>query len=312
MSTLICGSFAYDNITEFNDQFKNHILPDQLDILNVCFLVPSLRREFGGVAGNIAYNLKMIGGHPLPMGTVGEDFGPYKQWMDDHLLPADHVTIIPGIMTAQAFITTDRDGNQITVFHPGAMEYSARNLVADVKAAELAIVSPDGKDGMMSHGEQLNKLGIPFVFDPGQGLPMFNGEELERFINSAKWVTVNAYEAEMLQSKTNFSLKEISQKVDALIVTEGGVGSKIYTDGKCITIPPVVPSKAQDPTGCGDAYRAGILYGLQEGLSWETTGRIASLLGSIKIEREGTQNHLITREDFALRYKNEFGHALEW
>lgn len=312
MSTLICGSFAYDNITEFNDQFKNHILPDQLDILNVCFLVPSLRREFGGVAGNIAYNLKMIGGHPLPMGTVGEDFGPYRQWMDDHLLPADYVTIIPGIMTAQAFITTDRDGNQITVFHPGAMEYSARNLVADVKAAELAIVSPDGKDGMMSHGEQLNKLGIPFVFDPGQGLPMFNGEELERFINSAKWVTVNAYEAEMLQSKTNFSLKEIAQKVDALIVTEGGEGSKIYTDGKCITIPPVVPSKAQDPTGCGDAYRAGILYGLQEGLSWETTGRIASLLGSIKIEREGTQNHLITREDFALRYKNEFGYALEW
>jgi adenosine kinase len=312
MSTLICGSFAYDNITEFNDQFKNHILPDQLDILNVCFLVPSLRREFGGVAGNIAYNLKMIGGKPIPMGTVGEDFEPYRRWINKHNIESDYVSMVSGAMTAQAFITTDNDGNQITVFHPGAMEYSMRNSLEDVVGTKLAIISPDGKDGMIYHAEQAHKLSIPFIFDPGQGLPMFEGKELERFIEIASWITVNAYEAEMLQSKTGLSLEEIAGKVDALIVTEGGNGSKILTEGQCIIIPSAVPSQAVDPTGCGDAYRAGILYGIEHKLSWEVTGRVASLLGAIKIEKEGTQNHLIDRHDFERRYEIEFGSVLEW
>jgi adenosine kinase len=312
MSTLICGSFAYDNITEFNDQFKNHILPDQLDILNVCFLVPSLRREFGGVAGNIAYNLNMIGGNPVPMGTVGDDFEPYKSWMDKYSIPTDYVETVSGAMTAQAFITTDKDGNQITVFHPGAMEYSARNLVESVPGVNLAIISPDGKDGMISHAEGCQLLEIPFVFDPGQGLPMFDAEELARFIDIANWITVNAYEAEMLQNKTGYSLAELAKKVDALIVTEGGHGSKIYAGAECLEIPAVTPSQALDPTGCGDAYRAGILYGIEHNLDWSVTGRIASLLGAIKIEKEGTQNHIVNRRDFATRYENEFGSFLEW
>ena len=312
MNTLICGSFAYDNITEFNDQFKNHILPDQLDILNVCFLVPSLRREYGGVAGNIAYNLKMIGGNPLPMGTVGEDFEPYRQWIKDHAIPTDFINTVSGAMTAQAFITTDNDGNQITVFHPGAMEYSARNSLEDVASSSVAIISPDGKDGMIYHAEQAHRLAIPLVFDPGQGLPMFDEKELERFIEIASWITVNAYEAEMLQSKTGFSLEKIARKVEALIVTEGEKGSKILTQGQSIMIPPAVAMHAVDPTGCGDAYRAGILYGIEHNLGWEITGRVASLLGSIKIEKEGTQNHLINRSDFERRYEAEFGSVLEW
>jgi adenosine kinase len=312
MSTLICGSFAYDNITEFNDQFKNHILPDQLDILNVCFLVPSLRREYGGVAGNIAYNLKMIGGNPVPMGTVGEDFEPYRRWINEHTIPTDFIKTVSGAMTAQAFITTDNDGNQITVFHPGAMEYSARNSLDDVAGSGLAIISPDGKDGMIYHAEQAYKQAIPLVFDPGQGLPMFDGEELKRFIEIASWITVNAYEAEMLQSKTALSLEEIAQKVEALIVTEGGKGSKILTESQSIVIPPAVATQTVDPTGCGDAYRAGILYGIEHNLGWEITGRIASLLGAIKIEKEGTQNHSVTRHDFERRYEDQFGSVLKW
>jgi adenosine kinase len=312
MSVLICGSFAYDNIMGFGERFKDHILPEQLDILNVCFLTPSLRREYGGVAGNIAYNLKMIGGDPIPMGTVGEDFGPYASWMDEQEISRDSVVGVPGTMTAQAFITTDLDGNQITLFHPGAMDASAQNKVNEARESQLAIVSPDGREGMIQHAEQLVVEKIPFVFDPGQGLPMFGGEELAKFVKQAQWITVNAYEAELMQEKTGMGINDIAAQVDALIITRGAQGSDIYADGEQVKIPVAPISEALDPTGCGDAYRAGILFGIEQGLTWDVSGRIAALLGAIKIESHGTQNHKLTRSGFEARYRNSFGQSLVW
>ena len=312
MSILICGSFAYDNIMGFGERFKDHILPDQLDILNVCFLTPTLRREYGGVAGNIAYNLKMIGADPIPMGTVGEDFAPYAAWIDKLGISRKSVVGVPGTMTAQAFITTDVDGNQITLFHPGAMDASAQNSVNDAPKSRLAIVSPDGREGMILHAQQLVSADIPFVFDPGQGLPMFSGPELVKFIKQAQWIIVNAYEAELMQEKTGMGVADIAGQVDALIVTRGGEGSDIYADGKHVKIPVAPVSAALDPTGCGDAYRTGILFGIEQGLSWEVSGRVAALLGAIKIESHGTQNHKLTRSDFEARYLISFGLPLVW
>jgi adenosine kinase len=306
MSALICGSFAFDNIMVFQDRFRNHILPDKIHILNVSFLVPELRREFGGCAGNIAYNLHMLGGAAVPMGTVGEDFAPYAAWMDELGIPRRCVTAVPQTLTAQAFITTDLDDNQITAFHPGAMSYSARNAVAEAGPVSLGIIAPDGRDGKM------REAGIPYVFDPGQGLPMFNGEELLHFIAGARWVAVNDYESELVQERTGLGPAAIAERVEACIVTRGAEGSRIYTTGEVIEIPPATPSVVRDPTGCGDAYRAGLLYGLMHGLPWETTGRIASLLGAIKIEHAGTQNHRIDRDAFAARYQRAFGRTLDW
>lgn len=312
MSALICGSFAYDNIMVFQDRFKNHILPDKIHILNVSFLVPDMRREYGGCAGNIAYNLKLLGGDPLPMGTVGSDFGPYAAWMDECGLSRDHVAQIDEALTAQAFITTDLDDNQITAFHPGAMNHAAVNKVANAPGVTIGMVAPDGRDGMVQHAEQFVDAGVPFIFDPGQGMPMFDGADLKRFIEQAAWVTVNDYESELMQQRTGWNIEEIASHVNAVVVTRGGDGSIIYTAGKAIEIPSARAAAIVDPTGCGDAYRAGLLYGLMHDLGWEVTGRIASLCGAIKIENAGTQNHSFTRDAFAARYAEAFGTPLGW
>ncbi len=311
MATLICGSIAYDTIMVFHDQFKNHILPDKLHILNVAFLVPDLRREFGGCAGNIAYNLKLLGGEPLIMATVGDDHAQYTARLDNLGLARTHVRAVEQTYTAQAFITTDLDDNQITAFHPGAMNHSHLNHVADAKQATLGIVAPDGRDGMLQHAREFREAGIPFIFDPGQGLPMFNGEELMSFVNLADYVTVNDYEAELLQERTGKSLEVLAKQVKALIVTLGAKGSVIHAGGKTFEIPSVKPAAILDPTGCGDAFRAGLLYGITNGMDWATTGRLASLLGSIKIAQRGGQNHRFTRDDIAAQYQTHFG-AVIW
>ncbi|MCC7413643.1 MAG: carbohydrate kinase family protein [Gammaproteobacteria bacterium] len=310
MAVLICGSFAFDNIMVFKDRFANHILPDKIHILNVSFLVPELRREFGGCAGNIAYNLKLLGGEPLPMGTVGSDFAPYAEWLDHCGIDRRFVAEKTGTLTAQAFITTDLDDNQITAFHPGAMSFAHENRVGDAHGVTLGIVSPDGREAMIEHAAQFAAAGISFIFDPGQGLPMFDGEDLRRFIGQATWVTVNDYEWQLLQDRTGMSERAVLEQVDALIVTRGANGSTIYTGSEAHYIAAVKPARIADPTGCGDAYRAGLLYGLSNGLDWEISGRIASLMGAIKIEQPGTQNHRCSRAELAARYEREFGDAL--
>jgi adenosine kinase len=307
MHTLICGSIAYDTIMVFHDRFKNHILPDKLHILNVAFLVPDMRREFGGCAGNIAYSLKLLGGEPLIMATVGDDHAPYTARLDNLGLSRTHVREVSGTFTAQAFITTDLDDNQITAFHPGAMNHSHLNKVGDAKAAKLGIVAPDGRDGMLQHAREFSEAGIPFIFDPGQGLPMFNGEELLNFIQLADYITVNDYEAQMLQERTGKKLDELAKRVKALVVTLGAQGSLIHADGKQFGISCVKPKQIVDPTGCGDAFRAGLLYGIANGCDWTVTGRLASLLGSIKIASRGGQNHSFTRAEIAEQYKENFG-----
>ena len=312
MNTLICGSIAYDSIMLFEDRFKNHIIPDQIHNLNVAFLVPHMRREFGGCAGNIAYTLHLLGGKPVVMATVGEDHNPYTNRMRQIGLSTNHVTVVPDAFTAQAFITTDLDDNQITAFHPGAMSFSHQNHIADVDQVSLGIVAPDGRDGMIQHGKECSEAGIPFVFDPGQGLPMFNREELLYFVTLADYAAMNEYEAKMLEEKTGQTLSEIAVNLKALIVTRGGAGSMIYANGKILDIPLVAAKEIVDPTGCGDSYRSGLLYGIQEGLDWETTGRLASLLGAIKIESRGPQNHQFDRTFIEIKYKESFGRVLGW
>jgi adenosine kinase len=309
MSALICGSFAYDTIMVFHDKFKNHILPEQVHILNVSFLVPDMRRDFGGCAGNIAFNLKLLGEEPLPMGTVGTDFGPYAEWMDRFGISRRYVKEME-TYTAQAFITTDVDDNQITAFHPGAMNLSHENSVLQTNGIKLGIVAPDGRDGMLQHAEQFVEANIPFIFDPGQGLPMFSGEELLGFVDKATWVALNDYEAQLMEERTGKSPHELAEMVDALIITRGAKGSQIYTTQHRHEIPLAKVSAIKDPTGCGDAYRAGLLYGLLNDLDWKTTGRIASLMGAIKIESHGTQNHLFTLDEFFDRFHENFGYRV--
>jgi len=311
MSALICGSFAYDTIMVFQDHFKNHILPDKVHILNVAFHVPELRREFGGCAANIAYNLKLLGGRPLPMGTVGKDFAPYADWLDRHAIPRNHIKQIDSAYTAQAFITTDQDDNQITAFHPGAMDFAHEVTVDEADGVTIGIVSPDGRQGMIDHADQFVEADIPFIFDPGQAMPLFTGDDFRQFIEQATWVCVNDYESQLLQDRTGWSPHEIAGKVEALIVTLGGKGSHIYHSEKRIDIPPAPVSAIVDPTGCGDAFRGGLLYGLMNGLDWEMTGRIAALMGAIKIEQHGTQNHTFTADEFRERYQAAFGQPLE-
>ncbi len=307
MSALVCGSMAYDTIMVFHDKFKNHILPEKVHMLNVSFLVPVIRREFGGCAGNIAYNLKLLGEAPNIMASVGHDFEPYAQWLNHCQISTNFIKICDDHYTGQAYITTDEDDNQITAFHPGAMNSSHENSVPEDLNISIGIVSPDGKEGMQLHAREFSEQGIPFIFDPGQGMPMFNGDELLELINLATYATFNDYESELMQDRTGLSLKQLAECVDALIVTRGGEGSSIYTDEKCIEIPSAKAKTLSDPTGCGDAYRAGLLYGIMNEFDWETTGRIASLLGSIKIEHHGTQNHSFTMEIFKKRYVESFG-----
>ena len=302
MSILICGSLAFDTIMVFQDQFKNHILPDKIHALSVAFYVPEMRREFGGTAGNIAYNLQLLEGNPLIMATVGEDFGTYTAWLNKNQLNTAHIKTIEGSFTAQAFITTDMDDNQITAFHPGAMVESHQNRVSDAQNVQIAIIAPDGRDGMFAHAKECFDAKIPFMFDPGQGLPMFNGEELMHFIEMADYLAVNDYESQIIQDKTGLTLEQLATKVKALIVTLGGSGSQIYADGQRFDIPCVKALEVVDPTGCGDAYRAGLLYGMSKGWDWQTCGRLAATMGAIKIESRGGQNHKPTRAEIEAIY----------
>ncbi|HEY6240446.1 MAG TPA: carbohydrate kinase family protein [Burkholderiales bacterium] len=310
MSTLICGSIAYDNIMVFRGRFREHILPEQIHILNVAFLVPELRREFGGCAGNIAYNLKLLGSDPLIMATVGDDSQPYIERLERLGLTLDHVRRVPSTLTAQAFITTDLDDNQITAFHPGAMNSSHLNNIVRKLGVRLAIVAPDGREGMLQHARELAELGVPFVFDPGQGLPMFSGEELLAFVEQATYVAVNDYEGRLLEERTGRTLDEIAQRLKALVLTRGAEGSVIYANGQRIEIPCVKAAEIADPTGCGDAYRAGLLYGIAAGFDWTKTGRLASTMGAIKIASRGGQNHLTSRDEIGRLFRRNFGSDL--
>ena len=314
MSVLICGSMAFDNIMVFEGRFREHILPDQVHILNVAFLVPEMRREFGGCAGNIAYNLKMLAARPeeepFIMAAVGEDADPYFTRLKNLGLDTRHVSVIPEMFTAQAFITTDLDDNQITAYHPGAMNSAQVNHVSDAEGVSLGIVAPDGRDGMLLHAREFEEAGVPFIFDPGQGLPMFSGPELRDFIRRADYVAVNDYEARLIEEKTGCHIEELAREVKGFIVTRGAEGSYIYSDGQRLDIPSVNAVSVVDPTGCGDAYRAGLLFGIVNGLEWEETGRLASIMGSIKIAQRGAQNHRMTREEIGAMYANLFGFSL--
>ena len=307
MRTLICGSIAYDNIMVFQDQFKNHILPEKIHVLNVAFLVPEMSREFGGCAGNIAYNLRMLGGEPVMMATVGDDYASYAKRLEQLSLTQEHVLHVADTFTAQAFITTDLDDNQITAFHPGAMNFSHLNSVQETRNIQLGIIAPDGRDGMMQHAREFHEAGIPFVFDPGQGLPMYNGEELLDFIDKADYIAVNDYEGQMLQDRTGINLESLANKAKALIITLGAQGSIIYADGRKLEIPSVKPKAIVDPTGCGDAYRAGLLYGIVNNLDWQTAGQLGSLMGSLKITQRGGQNHQFSRDEIDQYYFESFG-----
>jgi len=310
MTILVCGSLAYDTIMVFPDQFKKHILPDKIHILNVAFMVPDLRREYGGTGGNIGYNLKLLGEDASIMATVGHDFGPYAQRLESLGLSAKHVRILDGQFTAQAFITTDIDDNQITAFHPGAMSDSHVNHISDAKGVRLGIVSPAGRQGMVEHARDLAAARIPFVFDPGQGLPMFSGADLLEMVAGARALTVNDYEARVIEERTGKRVEEIAGMIGAVIVTLGAEGSRIYAEGRQIEVPAVKPEALVDPTGCGDAYRAGLLYGMARGWGWERCGRLASVMGSIKIARRGGQNHRPTKDEIAGRLREAFGDEL--
>jgi adenosine kinase len=307
MRTLICGSLAFDTIMVFPDRFARHILPEQTHMLSVSFQITDMRREWGGCAGNIAYNLHALGGDPVVMGTLGTDGGAYRERLRTLGIAIDGVRVIDDAYTAQAFIITDHDDNQITAFHPGAMNRSHVAHVDDVADVSLGIVSPDGKEGMTQHAAEFAARGTPFVFDPGQGLPLFDGKELAQIIEHASYLTVNDYEAKLLADRTGWSIADIAERVDGLVVTMGGEGSIIHAGGATYAIPAVRPSAIVDPTGCGDAYRAGLLYGIANEWDWESTGRLASVMGTIKIECRGGQNHVIDRDTIALRYRDAFG-----
>ncbi|OXJ39154.1 carbohydrate kinase family protein [Burkholderia sp. HI2714] len=312
MATLICGSIAYDSIMTFEGRFREHILPDQVHLINLSFLVPTMRREFGGCAGNIAYALHLLGGDARIMGTIGAlDAQPYLDRLDQLGLRRDHVRVLPDTYTAQAMITTDLDNNQITAFHPGAMMQSHLNHAGDAPGIKLAIVGPDGFDGMVQHVEELATAGVPFVFDPGQGLPLFDGATLRRSIELATYVAVNDYEAKLVSDKTGWSEDEIASRVDALVITRGEHGATIRHKQGTEQIPVVPAERISDPTGCGDAFRGGLLYGIEHGLDWATTGRLASLMGSIKIAHQGPQTYALTRAEIDARFETAFGYSLK-
>jgi adenosine kinase len=310
MTTLVCGSLAFDTIMVFPDQFKKLILPDQIHILNVSFMVPDMRREFGGTAGNIAYNLSLLGEDARIMATVGHDFAAYAARLDELGISSRHVLALEDQFTAQAFITTDVDDNQITAFHPGAMSHSHRNRVDDAVGVTLGIVSPDGKQGMVEHARDFAARGIRHVFDPGQGLPMFSGPELLEIIAGAAVLTVNDYEARVVEQKTGKGMAELARTMEAVVVTRGAEGSTVLTGGREVEIPAVKADEVVDPTGCGDAYRGGLLYGMARGWSWEKAARLASLMGSLKIAHRGGQNHRPSRDAIAGRFRETFAETL--
>ena len=310
MAILVCGSLAFDTIMVFPDQFRKHILPDKLHMLNVAFMVPEMRREYGGTAGNIGYNLKLLGEDPLVMATVGHDFEAYARRLRELGLETRHVRVVDNQFTAQAFITTDMDDNQITAFHPGAMSFAHLNKVADAAGVRVAIVSPDGRQGMVEHARDLGAAGIPYILDPGQGLPMFEGPDLLEMMRGAAALAVNDYEAGVVEQKCGMGIDEIARRVPAVVVTRGAEGSTIHAEGKRHDIAAVRPEALVDPTGCGDAYRAGLLYGRARGWDWRRCGQLASVMGAIKIGHRGGQNHGPTREYIATRLRESFGQAL--
>ncbi|AHX15722.1 sugar kinase [Dyella jiangningensis] len=311
MSAVICGSLAYDTIMVFQDQFKNHILPDQVHILNVSFLVPRMRREFGGCAGNIAYNLKLLGADPLPVATVGQDFGPYRAHMEKCGIRLDYVREFEDQFTPQCFITTDLDNNQITAFHPGAMLSAHTNHVRDIPTISFAIVAPDSRDAMLQHVDEFAARGVPFIFDPGQAMPLFDGAEFRAMIEKSTYVIVNDYESQLLQQRTGWSAQDIASRVKAYIVTQGPRGSHIHTDGTTHEIPAARERQVVDPTGCGDAYRAGLIFGIMKGKDWPTIGRMASLMGALKVEHPGTQNQRFDYAQFSAEFKEQFGYSID-
>ncbi len=309
-TVLICGSIAFDKIMQFDGRFAESLIAGQLHKVNVSFLVPTLRTEYGGCAANIAYNLGMLGGDPLMMGTLGQDGGQYLERFAQLGLSTRAVRTIKDAYTAQCFVTADLDNNQINAFHPGAMQFSHENNVADQGQLAVAIIAPDGSDGMLKHARDCYAEQVPFMFDPGQQLPRFDGAQLIEFINQATYVAANDYEFEMLMDRTGLTLQDIASRLDALIVTRGEQGSEIYAGGERFDIPCVEAAAVLDPTGCGDAYRAGLLYGIAEGMDWPTTGRLASLLGSIKIAHQGGQNHRFTKAEIDARFEAAFGYKL--
>ena len=295
MSAIICGSLAFDTIMGFEGRFSEQILPDQLHILNVSFLVPALRRDFGGCAGNIAYSLKALGGTPLPMATVGVDGADYLARLEGLGISTEYVKQVGDTMTAQAMIMTDRDNNQITAFHPGAMMQAHVTRISARDDVKLGIVSPDGRDAMLQHAEQFNAAGIPFVFDPGQGLPMFDGRDLAQFIDQATWVTVNDYEGKMLSDRTGWSSAEISRRVNGLVVTLGGEGCEVWVGGEKTLVPPVKAESVVDPAGCGDAWRGALLFGLEKGWDLVRCAALGNQVGAIKIASRGPQNYSLNQ-----------------
>jgi len=307
-ATLICGSLAFDKIMQYHGRFAETLLADQLHRVNVSFLVPTLRTEYGGCSANIAYNLKLLGGEPLIMATLGQDGADYLERLRNFGIETRAIKTIPDAYTAQCFVTADQDNNQINAFHPGAMQFSHENKVADQGLLRVAIIAPDGRDGMLQHARDCAAQGLPFMFDPGQQLPMFSGEELLAFIGQATYLAANDYEFEMVMDRTGLTLDEIAARLDALIVTRGEKGSEIYAGGQRHDIPAVPASAVVDPTGCGDAYRAGLLFGIAQGYDWPTTGRLASLLGSIKIAHQGGQNHSFTASEIADKFESAFGY----
>ncbi len=295
MSTIVCGSIAFDNIMSFEGKFSEHIIPDKLEMLNVSFLVPGMRQEFGGCAGNIAYNLKKLGSNPLVSGSVGKDFSAYAEWMDKNRIERRFISETTDSYTAQAFIITDSVGNQITAFHPGAMENPSRHPLFEIEA-DFAIVSPDSKKAMIENCNQLSAAKIPFIFDPGQGTPMFDGDELMELISLSNWIIVNEYESKMIEAKSSLSSKQIAKEVDAYIVTLGDKGSKIYSNDNKTLVDAVSCELPVDPTGCGDAFRAGFIFGLENKWSIIDAVRLGSVLGSVKVGSRGTQNHTLSKE----------------
>ena len=295
MTVLICGSLAFDTIMTFEGRFAEQILPDQLHILNVSFLVPSLRRDFGGCAGNIAYSLKLLGGEPLPMAALGNDGQDYLARLQLLGISTQHVRQVSDTYTAQAMIMTDRDNNQITAFHPGAMLQAHVSRIEGVclQGVTLGIIAPDGRDAMLQHAAQFQAAGIPFVFDPGQGLPMFSAQELAQFVEQASWVAVNDYEAKMLCERTGWSLEQISHKVQGLVVTLGAEGCDVWVAGEKIHVAAVVPADIVDPTGCGDAWRGAMLFGLEKGWSLVRCAELGNRMGALKIAARGPQNYVL-------------------
>ena len=293
---LVCGSMAFDTIAVFEGRFKDHILADRIQSLSVSFLVPSMRKEYGGCSGNIAYNMNLLGGKPVPVATVGEDAGEYMERLSGLGIDTSRVKVMPGTFTAQCFITTDLDDNQITAFHPGAMSFAAENDLSDADAA-WAIVAPDAKEGMFAHAERLHRRGIPFIFDLGQAMPLFDGADLDRMLKLAQALTVNDYEAGIVEQRTGRSVADIAATLQAVVVTRGAEGATLYTGGKTVQIAPVRASQVVDPTGCGDAQRGGLLYGLTSGWNWEDSCRLGNVMGAIKIASRGPQNHAPSRAD---------------